>query len=347
MLTTRLPRGTGRAAPASRFSFAETSVRFSRLAILLLMCVLLSFLSSAFLTVDNLLNILRQATPIFVLAAGETIVILAGGIDVSMGSCGALAGCIAAVLMSEKEPVLLAIVVGLLVGALFGLMNGLIVTRVRLPPFITTFGTYLLGKGLVVLFIDGKVIYGFPPSFRLLGATRVDGVPFIIFVGIAVFLVFYCLLKYSTFGSRVYYVGANPQASRVSGISVNRLLTTTYVISGVMAAFASLLFISRLNSAKSDIGDGFELDAIAATLIGGTSFAGGVGSIGGTAIGALIIILIRNTMNLLGISPLWQGFATGLIMVGLILCDELLRRLVGRRTGVTRVREHKEEPTNG
>jgi ribose transport system permease protein len=146
-----------------------------------------------------------------------------------------------------------------------------------------------------------------------------------------VFALFYWVLKYTNFGSAIYSVGANPTASQVSGIKPRRIITLTFVISSVMAAFACLLFISRLNSAKSDIGEGFELDAIAATLIGGTSFAGGIGTIGGTVIGALIIILLRNMMNLLGISPLWQGFATGLIMVSLILADELFRRLLGKR----------------
>lgn len=309
----------------------EGLIRHSRLVILFLMCAVLSIISPAFLTWDNLLNVLRQAVPPFVLGAGQTIVILSRGIDVSMGSCGALAGVVAAVLMSTKVPVLVAVLVGLAIGAAFGLMNGLIVTRVRLPPFITTFGTYLLGKGLVVLYIDGKVIWGFPPSFRFLGAARVAGIPFIIFIGIAVFLLFAWLLKYTTFGSAIYSVGANPTASEVSGIKTRRVITLTFVISGVTAAFACLLFVSRLNSAKSDIGDGFELDAIAATLIGGTSFAGGTGTINGTVVGALIIILIRNIMNLLGISPLWQGFATGSIMVLLILADEMFKRLLGRQ----------------
>ncbi len=324
-------QGIGGPAAVRSGRFSETMARYSRLVILLAMCIVLSLISPAFLSWDNLLNVLRQATPIFVLGAGQTLVILARGIDVSMGSCGALAGVVAAVLMSMKVPVLAAVAVGLAIGALFGLMNGLIVTRVGLPPFITTFGTYLLGKGLVVLFIDGRVIWGFPESFRLLGASRVGGIPFIIFIGIALFALFYWLLKYTNFGSAIYSVGANPTASEVSGIRTRRVVTLTFVISGVMAAFACLLFVSRLNSAKSDIGEGFELDAIAATLIGGTSFAGGTGTIGGTVIGALIIILLRNTMNLLGISPLWQGFATGLIMVLLVLADELFKRLLGRR----------------
>jgi ribose transport system permease protein len=314
---------------------AETLVRHSRLVILLLMCVVLSLISRAFLTWDNLLNVLRQATPIFVLGAGQTLVILSRGIDVSMGSCGALAGVVAALLMSTKVSVLVAVLVGLAIGAAFGLMNGLIVTRVGLPPFITTFGTYLLGKGLVVLYIDGKVIWGFPDSFRFLGAARVGGIPFIIFIGAAIFVLFAWLLKYTNFGSAIYSVGANPTASEVSGIKTRRVITLTFVISGMMAAFACLLFVSRLNSAKSDIGEGFELDAIAATLIGGTSFAGGTGTISGTVVGALIIILLRNMMNLLGISPLWQGFATGLVMVLLILADEMFKRFFGRQRTAT------------
>jgi ribose transport system permease protein len=300
--------------------------RFSRIIVLIILCIIVGSLNNAFLKIDNLINIFRQTVPIFVLGAGQTLVILSRGIDLSVGSCGALAGVIAAVLMDSGTPILLSVLIGISIGAVFGLINGLIVTRVGLPPFIATFGTFLLGNGLVVLYTGGKVIWGFPNAFRFLGSGRIAQIPFLIFIGLIVLAVFYFILNYTIFGSAIYSVGANPEASKVSGIKINRILTTVYIISGITAAFASLLYISRLNSAKNDIGEGFELDAIAAALIGGTSFSGGAGSIEGTAIGALIIILLRNTMNLLGISPLWQGFATGLLMILLILGDQSIKR---------------------
>ncbi len=310
---------------ASR-SHKEVLASLSRVLVLLVMMVIMTCLSPAFLTTGNLLNVLRQAAPIFVLAVGQMLVILARGIDLSMDSVAALSGVVVATMLDQKMPVASAMLTGLAIGATLGLLNGLIVTKIKLPPFVTTFGTLLLFKGLTVLYIDGKVIWGFPDAFRFFGAGRIVTVPAVIFIGLAIFVVFHVLLRYTTFGRKLYAIGANPEASRISGIRTDRLLIAAYIISGLLAAFACQLYISRLNSAKSGIGEGFAMDAIAATLIGGTSFEGGIGTPVGTAIGALIIILLRNAMNLLGVSPLWQGFATGLVMIVAVVSDELLRR---------------------
>lgn len=307
-------------------SFGKLLTRLSRLFVLLVICVIMAFLSPAFLTKGNLLNVLRQAAPIFVLGAGQTLVILSRGIDLSVDSVAALSGVIVASMLERNAPVPNAMLVGLAIGAVLGLFNGIVVTKVKLPPFVTTFGTWLVFKGLTVLYIDGRVIWEFPEGFRFFGAGHIGDIPAVIFVAIGVYIIFHVLLRYTTFGRKLYAIGANPEASRVSGIKVNRLLVATYVISGLMAAFGCQLYISRLNSAKSDIGEGFVMDAIAATLIGGTSFEGGIGTIEGTVVGALIIILLRNAMNLLGISPLWQSFATGLVMILTVLGHELLRR---------------------
>jgi ribose transport system permease protein len=306
----------------------------SRLAVLVLMMALMSILSPSFLTVNNLLNILRQAAPIFVIGAGQTIVILARGIDLSMDSVASLTGVVMATLMVDQHmPFYLAMPLVLGLGALLGWINGLIVTRIKLPPFIATFGTWLLFKGLTVVWIDGRVISGFSPDFRFIGAGRVLGVPFIIIIAILVYILIRVLLRHTTFGRKVYAVGANPDASRVSGIKINRILVITFILSAVMATFGSQLYIARIDSAKSDFGEGFALDAIAATLIGGTSFDGGVGTVEGTLIGALIIILLRNAMNLLGISPYWQGLATGLAIILAVLGDTYLKRVAKRYEG--------------
>jgi len=313
--------------PRSR---GEILASLSRVLVLLVMVVTMACLSPAFLTTGNMLNVLRQAAPIFVLAAGQMLVILARGIDLSMDSVAALSGVVVATMLEQEMPVAAAMVTGLAIGAVLGLLNGLVVTKIKLPPFVTTFGTLLLFKGLTVLYIDGKVIWGFPEAFRFFGAGRIGAVPAVIFVALAIFACFHVLLRYTTFGRKLYAIGANPEASRVSGIKIDRLLVAVYVISGVLAAFACELYISRLNSAKSDIGEGFSMDAIAATLIGGTSFEGGIGTIEGTLTGALIIILLRNAMNLLGISPLWHGFVTGAVMVLAVIGDGLLRRAATR-----------------
>jgi ribose transport system permease protein len=312
----------------TRFKLARFLILISRLVVPMIMVVLMSILSPKFLTMGNLLNVLRQAAPIFIIGAGQTVVILAGGIDLSMDSIASLTSVVTATLMVDNEiPFYVAMPLGLTLGAVLGLINGVIVTKVKLPPFIATFGTWLLLKGLTVLWIDGRVISGFSEGFIFLGSGRLFGVPMIIYIAILVYIILQILLRNTTFGRKIYAIGANPNASRVSGIKIDRILIITYIISALAVSFGSQLFISRINSAKSDFGEGFTLDAIAATLIGGTSFSGGVGTLEGTMIGALIIILLRNAMNLLGISPYWQGLATGLAIIIAVLGDTYLKKI--------------------
>jgi ribose transport system permease protein len=314
-----------------RFPWVRFLTSISRLSVILVMVVLMSILSPTFFTIGNLLNVLRQAAPIFIIGAGQTVIILARGIDLSMDSVASLTSVVIATLMVDNNiPFYLAMPVGLLIGAALGLFNGVIVTKIKLPPFVATFGTWLLFKGLTVLWIDGRIISGFSKGFTFLGAGRLFGVPVIIFVAILVYIVIRLLLRHTTFGRKIYAIGANPDASRVSGIKIDRILILAFIISALMATFGSQLYIARIDSAKSDFGEGFALDAIAATLIGGTSFDGGVGTIEGTAIGALIILLLRNAMNLLGISPYWQGLATGVTIIIAVLGDTYLKKIAKR-----------------
>ncbi len=311
-----------------RFPWARFLTSISRLTVILLMIVMMSILSPTFLTTGNLLNVLRQAAPIFIIGAGQTVVILARGIDLSMDSVASLTSVVIATLMVDnKIPFYVAMPIGLVLGAVLGLINGVIVTKIKLPPFVATFGTWLLYKGLTVLWIDGRIISGFSKDFTFLGAGRLFGVPVIIFIAILVYIIIRILLRHTTFGRKIYAIGANPDASRVSGIKIDRILILAFIISALMATFGSQLYIARINSAKSDFGEGFALDAIAATLIGGTSFDGGVGTIEGTLIGALIILLLRNAMNLLGISPYWQGLATGVTIIIAVLGDTYLKKV--------------------
>jgi ribose transport system permease protein len=295
------------------------------------MVVVVSILNPTFLTTGNILNVLRQAAPIFIIGVGQMIVILARGIDLSMDSVASLTSVVTATLMIDnKVPFYLAMLIGLALGAVLGLFNGLIITKIKLPPFVATFGTWLLFKGLTVLWIDGRVISGFSKGFTYMGIGRLFGVPVIILIAILVYIFFRILLKQTTFGRKIYSIGANPDASRVSGIKIDRILIIAFIISALMATFGSQLYIARIDSAKSDFGEGFALDAIAATLIGGTSFDGGVGTIEGTMIGALIILLLRNAMNLLGISPYWQGLATGITIIIAVLGDTYLKKIAKR-----------------
>lgn len=313
------------------FPWVRFLTAISRLAVLLVMVVLMSILSPSFFTTGNLLNILRQAAPIFIIGAGQTVVILARGIDLSMDSVASLTSVVTATLMVDnKLPFYVAIPIGLGLGALLGLINGVIITKIKLPAFVATFGTWLLFKGLTVLWIDGRVISGFSEGFTFLGSGRWFGFPVIILIAALIYVVLRVLLRHTTFGRKIYAIGANPEASRVSGIKIDRILIIAFVVSAMMATFGSQLYISRIASAKSDFGEGFTLDAIAATLIGGTSFDGGVGTIEGTVIGALIILLLRNAMNLLGVDTNWQGLATGLVIILAVLGDTYLKRVAKR-----------------
>ncbi len=312
----------------SRIAIVRFITTLSRLAVLLVLVIIMSFLSKSFFTVDNLLNILRQAAPIFIIAAGQTVVILARGIDLSMDAVASLTGVVMATLMVDNHiPFYLAMPLSLGLGLMLGFVNGIIVTKIKLPPFVTTFGTWLLFKGLTVLWIDGRVISGFEEGFRFFGARRVANIPVIILIAILVYIIFRIVLKHTTFGRKIYAIGANPDASRVSGIKIDRIMIIAFIISALMATFGSQMYISRINSAKSDFGEGFALDAIAATLIGGTSFEGGVGTVEGTVIGALIIQLLRNAMNLLGVAAYWQGLATGVVIIIAVLGDTYLKKI--------------------
>ncbi len=314
--------------PRYRFPWARFLTAISRLVVLLMIVLLMSLLSPTFLTTGNLLNVLRQAAPIFIIGAGQTVVILARGIDLSMDSVASLTSVVTATLMVDTRiPFYAAMPIGLALGAFLGLINGLIVTKIKLPAFVATFGTWLLYKGLTVLWIDGRVISGFDRGFTFMGSGRWLGIPVIIFIAILVYVVLRILLRHTTFGRKIYAIGANPEASRVSGIKTDRVLIVAFIISAMMATFGSQLYIARIDSAKSDFGEGFTLDAIAATLIGGTSFDGGVGNIEGTVIGALIILVLRNAMNLLGVGAYWQGLATGLVIILAVLGDTYLKKL--------------------
>ncbi len=317
--------------PRRRLTWTRFLTALSRLVVLFIMVVVVSILNPQFLTTGNLLNVLRQAAPIFIIGVGQTIVILARGIDLSMDSVASLTGVVTATLMIDnKLPFYVAMPLGLGLGALLGAFNGVIITKIKLPPFVTTFGTWLLFKGLTVLWIDGRVISGFSQGFTYMGKGRLLGIPVIILIAILIYLVFRVILNHTTFGRKIYSIGANPEASRVSGIKIDRILILIFIISALLATFGSQLYAARIDSAKSDFGEGFALDAIAATLIGGTSFDGGVGSIEGTVIGALIIILLRNIMNLFGISVYWQGLATGAIIILAVLGDTYLKKIAKR-----------------
>ncbi len=300
-----------------------------RLAVLGLLGLALSLAAPAFLTTGNLLNVLRQASLMFLLASGLTLVILCGGLDLSIGANVALSACLAATAIKGTGSIVLGCAVGAGCGLCIGLLNGLMVTALRIPPFIATYGMLWILHGVTYWYMNGETVHGFPPEFRMLGSGYLAAVPVPVYLMLGVLLAGTVLTQYTTWGQEIYATGANTEAAALSGVPVHARRLAVYALSGLMAGLASLVFLARLNSAEGDMGESLTLQAIAAVLIGGTSLFGGTGTLVGTLIGALILTVVLNGMNQLGISANWQPFITGVIVILSVLSDALTRKRHG------------------
>jgi len=289
------------------------------------LCVLLWILTPHFLTVSNLLNVLEQTSINAVIAVGMTYVIISGGIDLSVGSLLALAGVVLGALLHAGVPAPAAIALALGVGFLFGTLSGVAIAWGRLPPFIATLGMMSIARGCALLFTEGRPISGFEPAFRAVAVERPFGIPGPVFVTIAVYAAAQFVLSETRFGRYVYAMGGNEEATRLSGVNVRLHKTLVYGVSGLTSAVAAVLLTARLNSAQPIAGIMYELDAIAATVIGGSSLMGGEGGLGGTIIGALIMGVLRNGLNLLGVSSFLQQVVIGLVIVVAVLVDTALK----------------------
>lgn len=285
----------------------------------------LAFLSDSFLTASNILNIARQVSINAIVAAGMTFVILTFGIDLSVGSLLAFSGAIMAGLLSAGHPLLLGIGAGLLVGALLGLVNGLIITKGGVQPFIATLGMLTIARGMTLVYTDGRPITGLPDAFVWLGAGEIARIPVPVVIMAAVFAASYVILTQTVLGRYVYAIGGNEEAARLSGVNVTFYKTAAYVISGVLSALSAVILTARLNSAQPTAGSGYELDAIAAVVLGGTTLAGGEGGILGTLLGAFIIGVLNNGLNLLNVSAFYQQVVKGVVILLAVLLDRRLR----------------------
>lgn len=312
-------------AVLERLRTREALRRYGLVLSFLLLCLALTLLSDRFLTASNLLNVLRQATINGIIAVGMTYVILTAGIDLSVGSVLALATVVAADLMQRGLPVPLGVLAGLGVGTLAGLVNGLLIARTGIPPFVVTLGMMTVARGLALTYTQGRPITGLPASFTFLGAGFLGPIPMPIVIFALVFGVGYFVLARTVFGEWVYALGDNPVAARLTGLPTRRVTALVYVISGFLAALAGLILVARLNSAQPTAGLGFEFDAIAAVVVGGTSFAGGEGGLFGTLLGVLIIQVLNNGLNLLNVSPLWEGVVKGVVIALALLLHRAAR----------------------
>ncbi len=284
-----------------------------------LICAALALLSDRFLTPANITNVLRISAINAVISVGMTFVILTAGIDLSVGAMAALAAVVAAQLVHDNGITPLAIGACLLIGAVLGAANGVLTIALRIPPFITTLGMMTIARGLALTFTQGKPITGFSDSFRFLGAGDAGPIAMPIIVAGLVFLVGYIILARTTVGEYVRALGNNPVASRLAGINTHFVTIFVYTFTGFLSALAGLLLIGRLDSAAPTIGVGYEFDAIAAVVVGGTSFAGGEGGLGGTLLGVLIIGVLNNGLNLLNVNALWEQVVKGAVIAAALL----------------------------
>lgn len=300
---------------------------FYRLLAVVLLCAILATLSDVFLTANNILNVLRQTALLFLMASGLTLVILTAGLDLSVGANVALSACLAASVIKITGSASLGIATGIGCGAMIGFANGVLVTALRIPSFIATYGMMWILTGVTYYYMAGETIHGFPPAFRQLGSGYLFGVPMPVYVMVLFLLIGALFAQRTIWGQQIYAIGANPVAARLSGVPVERRLVLVYTVSGAMAGLASLIILARINSAQGDIGEELTLPAIAAVLIGGTSLFGGSGTVAGTLIGALILTLVLNGMNLLQINSSWQPLATGFIILLAVWIDTRARRI--------------------
>ena len=311
-LSEPLPVRSGRRGLTTRVIQSKESAIF--LALVIIMAVI-SFVAPKFLSASNLFLVSRQISFVAIVAFGELFVILTGGIDLSVGSIMALAGMAAAYAMGQGIAVPEAVAIGLLVGLAMGALNGALISYGNIPPFIVTLGMLSLASGLVLGLTKGWPITNIPASFLPVAQGAFLGLPIPVWIAAGLALVAHGVLTYTAFGRRTYAIGGNEQATFLSGINVKRIKFILYMVPALAAAIAGIILVARFNSAQADTGKGWELDAIAAAVIGGTSLAGGSGSILGVVIGACIMGVIKNGLVLMRVSSYWQTAVIGIIIV--------------------------------
>ncbi|MCX6168139.1 MAG: ribose ABC transporter permease [Ignavibacteriales bacterium] len=300
--------------------------QFGTLIGLVFVSAIFCILSPYFFTVSNILNIAQQTSINGIIAVGMTFVIISAGIDLSVGSIVAFSGVVLAGLLQAGVSEPFAILLGLMVGLICGLSNGLLISYGRLPPFIATLGMMSVARGAALLYTEGRPISGFSNGFRFLATGEIFKIPITVLIMISIYLIAHFVLTRTKLGRYTYAIGGNEEAAHLSGINTKFIKTIIYGISGLLSGFAALILTARLNSAQPIAGIMYELDAIAAVVIGGTSLLGGEGKLSGTLIGALIMGILRNGLNLLGVSSFIQQIVIGLVIICAVLIDMTLKK---------------------
>lgn len=293
---------------------------------LLIMMLVFSLNSKYFFTQNNLLTIALQTSMIAIIALGQTFVLITAGIDLSIGSNMAIAGVVSAMALKSGMPISVAIILGLLAGILVGLINGSLIAYGGLPPFVVTLGTMSIVKGIALFITGGIPVTRLSKSFNIIGNDKIIGIPIPVIITIALTLLFGFILSKTKLGTRIFAVGSNLDAAKYSGINTKKIIITVYVFSGLLAAVAGIIMASRIASGQPTAGTGYELYAVAASVIGGVSLAGGEGLLTGTLIGALIIGVLRNGLNLLSVSAFIQEIMIGSVIIIAVFADRIKRK---------------------
>jgi ribose transport system permease protein len=326
-MVTEATTQTAAVAAAKRKEFTRSMIQMAGMVpVLVVICILFAFLTPNFLTQNNMVNVVRQASINIVLAAGMTFVILTGGIDLAVGSVLGFTAVIAVVVSLIPGLDWAAVPIALLAGALVGVLTGMTVAYVGLPPFIVTLGTYTAIRGAAYLAAGGTTVINSKLGFAWIGNGYIGPVPWLVIIALLTVAVSAFILHSTVLGVHVYAVGGNPQAARLTGIPVPLVLIFVYGASGLLSGLGGVMSASRLYSAQGQLGIGYELDAIAAVILGGTSFSGGIGTVFGTLIGALIIAVLNNGLTLMNVSFYWQLVIKGAVIVLAVMLDKLRTR---------------------
>ena len=305
-------------------TFLQRMVTFG---ILILIVVVLSVISDSFLSYTNINNVLQQTTPVIITGAAATLLMISGGIDLSVGSVVALAGITTARAAQAGIPLPLAVLFGALVGLAIGVINGILVDKLHIPPVIATMGNMYIARSLALIFSDGKAInVGLPKAYVNLGRGVWNGISLAVMIMIFIMVFFVFLEKKTLLGKYCFAIGGNKTAAIYSGINVHRYTILYYMLTGLLAGFAGTILGSRLGVGSPNVGDGFEFDVVVAVVLGGTSMSGGEGSVLGTLIGTLIVGFLGNGLNLMGVESFYQGLVKGIVLVAAVILDAFIRK---------------------
>ncbi|GAB2046502.1 ABC transporter permease [Agathobaculum sp. TL06] len=301
----------------------NAAFKYSQVVMLLLIILVFSITTPNFFTLNNFATVVMKQLPfLLIISLGMTLAILANGIDLSIGSTLALSSCVASYFLVKGQDTL-GILSAVVISCVIGYINGILITKIHLVPFIATYSMNLVARGLAYLFMGGMMYYGFSDAFCSIAGGSILGISNLLWIAAVIFLLMFAVMKKTVFGRNIYGVGSNKEATTLSGINSDRVLIAVYTINGLLAGITGLLYISRLNAAESTIGADFTLQMIAATLIGGTRFGGGKGGVGRTLVGVLTMMFLTNAMNLNKVSSLWQDAVFGAVIILSLFIDLL------------------------